>query len=138
MKPETQNWLQLAAEDYDVGLYLFKGARYTNAVYHLCLAVEKALEAAQIEIDNQFPKKTYDLVSLGLRSGLPLSDQQISVLAYLSKHYNKLRSCDYSQTHYNTRAKIRPIITQATEMYLWISTTLNHQSLESKSNAKPC
>src|SRR4030067_1125623 len=58
MKPEAKNWIGLAEEDYHDSLYLFKAARYPNAVYLLCQAIEKLLKAIQVEIASQPPQKT--------------------------------------------------------------------------------
>ena len=40
MRQETENWLQLAANDYDDSLYLYQAARHPNAVDLICSAVE--------------------------------------------------------------------------------------------------
>jgi HEPN domain-containing protein len=126
MKPETQNWIALAAEDYEDSLYLFKGARHSNAVYHLCQAVEKILKAVQIERINQPPAHTHDLGSLARKSGLPFSEAQLTALEELFRHYKKVRYRDYADRKYNTKAKVAPIIKQGKELYQWISTSLSH------------
>ena len=126
MKPETRQWLTIAKEDYSDSLYLFKGARYPNAIYHLCQAIEKALKAAQIEIANRMPKKTHDLERLGKKSGLPLSPDQHQTLDTLFKAYSQVRYPDYAQTKYNTKAKVEPVIKQGKEIYQWILAELKN------------
>jgi len=41
IQPEAQNWINLAQEDYDSSLYLFKGARYPGSIYFMGQAIEK-------------------------------------------------------------------------------------------------
>lgn len=124
MKPETQNWLSLAKEDYESCLYLFKGAYHPQAVYHLCQAIEKLLKAVYIEICNQVPRKIHNLRTLGKQSGLHLSEDQIKILTDLTKHYERVRYRDIGKVHYNTKAKVEPIINQGKEIYLWVLTIL--------------
>lgn len=103
----SQNWLMLAKEDYDIGLYLFNGARYPYAIYHLCQAIEKALKGSQIKICKKMPKKIHSLVSLGKESGLNISKEKYDLLELLNTHYGRIRYRDLSQTHYNTKKKGR-------------------------------
>lgn len=120
MSQDADNWLKLAAEDYDTALYLFKGARHPYAVYFLCQAIEKLLKAAQIQIANRSPRKVHNLVSLANKSGLVFPPGHLEILEDLSKHYKRVRYRDISQAHYNTKAKVQPIIQQAQEIYQWI------------------
>ncbi len=127
MQPDAENWLKLAAEDYDTALYLFKGARHPYAVYNLCQAIEKILKAAQIKVAHQNPRKVHDLARLAIESGLVFTPEHLATLGDLSKHYRRVRYRDIGQAHYNTKAKVQPIIQQAKEMYQWILETLqNH------------
>jgi HEPN domain-containing protein len=126
MRAETKNWLGLADEDYKDSLYLFKGARYTSAIFHLCQAVEKVLKAGQIELTNSVPKKTHDLANLGKHSGITFSGEQYQVLKSLFTHFKRVRYRDLRQAHYNTKAKVQPIMDQDKEIYLWILTKLKH------------
>lgn len=131
MKPAVSNWLQLAAEDYDDSLYLFQGARYPNAIYLICQAIEKLLKATRIEILNQMAHHSHNLESLAKKSGLPFSDDQYSQLAELFKHYKRVRYRDIAQAYYNTKAKVGPIMDQAKEIYLWTLNNLENQSTSS-------
>jgi HEPN domain-containing protein len=124
MKTETKNWIKLAAEAYDDSLYLFKGARYPAAIYHMGQAIEKVLKAAQTEISEEIPKKTHNLERLGQKSGLDLSDNQHQILRELRKHYEKVRYRDFAQIYYNTKQKVAPIIKQGKTIYQWILTKL--------------
>lgn len=126
MKEETQEWLTIAQEDYSDSLYLFKGARYPNAIYFICQAIEKLLKAVQIESFDQIPKKTHSLTSLAKTSGLSFSEGQIQMLEDLFAHFNRVRYPDYQRTKYNTKAKVEPIIKQGKEIYQWILVKLKN------------
>lgn len=122
MKPE--NWLDLAKMDFDDSLYLLKGARYPNAVYHLCQAVEKILKAAQVKFKSTVPRKTHQLGDLAKASGLEFTPEQTKFLEALTKDYGRVRYSDYARNFYNTKAKVEPLIKQAQAIYLWTLTKL--------------
>ena len=104
MREETKNWLDLADSDFDASLYLLDGARYPQAVYLLCQAVEKILKAALIEFANQPPKKTHHLKHLASQTGLPFSTEQAQIIRALDRDYQRVRYRDMAQASYNTRA----------------------------------
>lgn len=120
MKEEARNWLELADSDYDASLYLFEGARYPQALYLLCQAVEKILKAAQIELANQPPKKTHQLKSLASITGLLFNQEQTQVLRALDRDYQRVRYRDIAQTSFNTKDKTAPILEEGKALYLWI------------------
>jgi HEPN domain-containing protein len=121
---KSENWLDLAKMDYDDSLYLFKGARYPNAVYHVCQAVEKILKAAQVKFKNTVPRKTHQLGDLAKASGLEFTLEQTKFLEALAKDYGRVRYSDYARTFYNTKAKVDPLFKKAQQTYLWILTKL--------------
>ena len=127
MKPETQNWIGLAQEDYESSLYLFKGARHPAAVYYICQAIEKLLKAAQMENLDQYPKKIHHLKTLAEQSGLSLSAEQMNSLEDLTKHYHRVRYRDIGDISYNTKAKVEPIFKQGQAIYLWILNSLENR-----------
>src|SRR5262245_57267935 len=108
MKSEAQTWLDLAKMDYDDSLYLFKGARYPNAIYHICQALEKILKAAQVKFKSTVPRKTHQLGDLAQASGLEFTSEQTRFLEALTKDYGRVRYSDYARTFYNTRKKVEP------------------------------
>jgi HEPN domain-containing protein len=126
MEEATKNWLALARTDYADSAYLFQAARYPNALYLLCQAVEKALKAAQTALARTTPQKTHNLVWLGELSGLALTSAQQAALEELNRHYRRIRYRDLAQTDYQTKAKVAPILAQGKTMYLWILTQLDH------------
>lgn len=127
LKPETVNWVKLARLDYRDSLYLHRAARHPNAVYLMCQAIEKLLKGAQVELLSQRPKKIHDLEVLAHNSGLEFSDEYYELLKDLTTHYERVPYRDIGQVHYNTKRKVKPIIDQGKEVYLWIQKRLkNH------------
>lgn len=126
MKPETQEWLDIAKSDHKSSQVLFESKLYPQAVYFICQAVEKVLKAAQVELTNQIPKKTHDLENLVIAATLTLSEEQKQSLKQLSQHYRRVRYPDYRRVLYSTRIKVEPILNRGKEMYQWILTRLNN------------
>lgn len=120
MKPETRHWLEMSDSDHDTGLYLFKGAKHPQAVYFICQSIEKLLKAAIIEFADKAPQKIHRLENLAKESKIKFSQKQLKILTELSKHYSRVRYPDISQTSYNTKAKVMPIMESGKELYLWI------------------
>jgi HEPN domain-containing protein len=125
MRPEAQNWYDLADSDYDASLYLFEGARYPQAVYLLCQAVEKILKAAQIEFAGQVPRKTHQLRGIASITSLQFSDEHTHTLRGLDRAYERVRYRDMAQASYNTRAKTEPLMEEGKKLYLWIREQLS-------------
>ena len=127
MKSETKQWLKIAEGDYDVSQYGFKMARYPQALYLLCQAIEKLLKAAQIEFVNQRPPKSHRLENIARKTQLSFSDEQYESLIELSQHYGRVRYPDYSQADYNNKMKVSAIFDKGQKLYLWILDKLtNH------------
>lgn len=117
----------VADEDYDDSLYLFRGARHPNAVYHMCQALEKLLKAAQVELTDKTPKKTHHLASIAQECGIAFTEKQQNALEDFSKHYQRVRYPDFQRTYYNTKVKVAPLIKEGKELYLWISKQLTNR-----------
>ena len=126
MKEHTKQWLHIAEGDYEVGLQGFKMARYPQAIYMLCQAIEKLLKAAQIEFTQNLPQRSHRLENLAQETTLDFSDHQYQKLTQLSKHYGKVRYPDFAQVDYNTKSKAQPIIEEAQNLYLWILHKFNN------------
>ena len=127
MKPETKQWLKIAEGDYEVSLYGFKMARYPQALYLLCQAIEKLLKGAQIEFANLKPPRSHRLENLARKTKLSFSDKQYDFLIELSQHYGRVRYPDYSQVDYSNKMKVSAIFNNGQKIYLWILNKLtNH------------
>lgn len=127
MKEITNKWLSFADSDYHSSCYLFDGARYPQAIYLACQAIEKLLKAVQIELSDKQPYKIHRLENLAKNSNLNFSDEQYNILTDLSKVYGTIRYPDIAQTNYNTKLKTEPIIKKAKAIYLWTLKQFKHQ-----------
>lgn len=127
MRPETQEWLEIAESDHKSSQVLFDSKLYPQAVYFICQAVEKVLKAVQVENTNQIPKKTHDLENLAIKANIKLIGEQNQALKELAQHYRRVRYPDYRRVLYSTRLKVEPILSQGKEMYQWILTRLNNR-----------
>jgi len=126
MKPETQEWLEIAKSDYKSSQVLFDSKLYPQAVYFICQAVEKVLKAGQVEWTHQLPQKTHDLEYLAIAATIKLTREQTQALKELAQHYRRVRYPDYRRVLYSTRLKVEPIVSQGKELYQWILTRLNN------------
>lgn len=120
MKTLTQHWLKLGESDYESAMYLYKGARYPQALYLLFLATEKLLKALIIEHTETVPEKIHRLENLAIKTACHFSGDQLNQLTELSRHYSRVRYPDIAQTAYNSKVKVEPIIHSASGIYLWI------------------
>jgi HEPN domain-containing protein len=107
-------------------VYLYDKARYPQAVYMLCQAIEKVLKGARIELLNAVPPKSHRLERLAVESGITFSNDQLQVLSELSKQYAVIRYPDFAQTRFDSKAKVRPIVEKAKELYLWTQRSLHN------------
>lgn len=119
MRKGTQEWLEIAEGDYEVGLTAYKMARYPQAIYMLCQALEKVLKAAQIEFAQEVPKKTHELERIAQQTKLEFSQEQYGTLAELGRIYRRIRYPDINQRFYNTKEKVAPIYDKLKTLYLW-------------------
>lgn len=127
IKPEARQWVDIAEGDFDSSLYLFEGARYPQAIYLLCQALEKILKAALIEFAGVTPQKIHRLENIAHDTGLSFSDSQYDMLTDLSKHYSRVRYPDISRVSYNSKEKVLPIMEKGKEMFQWITQQLKNR-----------
>ena|SRR3989344_5795580 len=127
LQEETKRWIKIAESDFDSSQYLFNGARYPQAVYLLCQAIEKILKAAIVEFTKKAPKKIHRLENLAKESKLKISENQYDIFTDISKHYSRVRYPDISGVSYNTKKKVEPIMKSGKEIYLWIRKQLKNQ-----------
>jgi len=120
MRKGTQEWIEIAEGDYEVGSRAFEMARYPQAIYILCQALEKLLKAAQIEFAHEPPQKTHELEKIAQQAKLEFSQEQYHALKELSKIYKRIRYPDINQRFYNTKIKVQSITKQIDDLYLWI------------------
>ena len=127
MKPETNNWLMQAKEHYQDMEYLYKGSRYSMAVYCAHQALEKILKAAIVELAGTAPPKMHKLDELAKLSGLRMPGLWPEDLAEITRHFWRVSYPDFQTYTYSSKVKVKPTIYKTREVYLWISERLNRQ-----------
>lgn len=121
MKSVTKKWLQVAGDDYDAAIYLYKGARYPQAIYFICQSIEKLLKAIIVETTDSIPEKSHRLENLAKRiKTITFSEEQLVTLTNLSIHYSQVRYPDIAQMKFNTKRRTEPILEKGKTIYLWL------------------
>ena len=125
MKEETKMWLDQAKEHYDDAFYLYKGSRYSAAVYSCHQALEKLLKACIVEFKNKVPGKIHQLDRLATEAGLDLPKRWDEDLAEITRHFWKVRYPDFRRFVYTNKEKARPTVEKTKEIFIWVSKKLN-------------
>ena len=125
MKQEVKNWLDQAKEHFDDMEYLYRGSRYSLAVYCAHQALEKILKASIVELTNTVPPKMHKLDELARLSTLPMQKSWYEDLAEITRHFWRVRYPDFQRYTYTSKTKIKPTIEKTREVYLWILKQLN-------------
>jgi len=85
VKPETEEWLNIAARDLGSAESLLRDGFLENAAYFCQQAVEKLLKGRLTQISAE-PPKSHDLVELAELIDLALTEEQRTFLTRLSDH----------------------------------------------------
>ena len=93
MKPETERWLEIAAEDMGVAEVAWEREYYASSLFHCQQAIEKVLKAGLVERGETVPK-IHDLPDLVHRLGLTLDHQDMDFLGRLTEQYIPTRYGD--------------------------------------------
>jgi HEPN domain-containing protein len=127
MKKEAKVWFDLAENDFQDGLLLWKGRRYSGAVFFFQQAVEKILKAYIVDKKNKVPLKTHRIELLITEAGLNTKEIENPKVEELSKAYIRVRYPDLNRQYYTSYEKVEPLIVIAKKVYLWIKNKLISQ-----------
>ena len=119
MKADTKERLQLAAEDFEVGMLLYRNERFPNTVFYMCQAVENILQAARTEFADTPLEKNRNLVQIADKTGLQFAPDQVNVLRVLTQHYCRVQYPNSWQDNYHKRRYVSQIVKQALGIYQW-------------------
>lgn len=127
MKKETTLWFDLANEDYESAVLLWKNHRYGLSVFLSQQALEKILKAYIVEYKNIVPSKTHRIENLITEAGLDidLTDIGNPDVMELSKAYIRVRYPDLNKQHYRTKELSQPLVDMAKEVFIWIKNKFN-------------
>ncbi|MDA8335014.1 MAG: HEPN domain-containing protein [Peptococcaceae bacterium] len=100
MKPKTENWLNIAQEDYEVAGQLFGSNKYSYCLFFCQQAIEKAIKAVYFERNEEIPPRKHDLTSLAEDTGILDEMERLDgdLLDTLSQYYLESRYADDRET----------------------------------------
>lgn len=124
MKKETKEWLQIAKDDREVAIEMWKTKRNVYAVMFWQQAVEKIIKAYIVESVDVLPKKTHDLDVLLKQAKLNIAELPFTNVKELSLAFTRTRYEDLSRKHYMKRSVVEPLVMMAEKLYLWIEKQL--------------
>lgn len=120
MKEEAKLWFDLAEEDWENALLLWKNSRYGLTVFSCQQAVEKILKAYIVEYKYKVPPKTHRIEDLIEISGLNLSEIENPQVIELSKAYIRVRHPDLNKQYFRSKELTEPLYNMAEGVYLWV------------------
>lgn len=127
MKKETENWIKIAAEDFDGAEYLWKGHRYSAAILFFQQAVEKIVKGYIVEKHSVMPRKTHHIEDLIKDTKLDLNEINNPKVEELTKAFARVRYPDFSKKYYEKRADVEKLVVMSRFIYEWVSKKLkNH------------
>ena len=93
-------WQKTSGKDYDTMLYLFKGERYSDALFYGHIVLEKILKGLVVaQIKEQAPK-IHDLVRLQEIAEVKLSEGQTDLLDQINDFNIRARYPEYKLEFY--------------------------------------
>ncbi len=124
MKKETKEWSQIAKDDREIAIEMWKTKRNVYAVMFWQQAVEKIIKAYIVESIDVLPKKTHDLDVLLKQAKLDITELPFANVKELSLAFTRTRYEDLSRKHYMKRGVVEPLVIMAEKLYLWIENQL--------------
>lgn len=121
-KKVVKYWLEGAERSFDTAQYLFKGKRYSDALFFCHLALEKILKGLVVQKTKKQAPYIHDLTRLAQDAGLGLDVKQQFHLKEISTFNLKAR---YSPVKYDFYKKVSREYAQrylkiTKEFYLWL------------------
>ena len=120
MKNEAKLWFDMAQEDWENALLLWKNHRYGLTIFSCQQAVEKILKAYIVEYKNKVPSKTHRIENLIEEAGLDLSEIQNPQVIELSKSYIRVRYPDLNQQYFRSKELTEPLFIMSKGVFLWV------------------
>jgi HEPN domain-containing protein len=121
---KVQYWLDIVAEDLDLGEFLFQNRRWLYSVFMCHQVIEKMLKAYWTATCDDVPPYIHEHRLLAERCGLygKMSDEQRDFLQEIRPMNIEARYPDYKHSIANmlNEEKVRKIIDQTKQMQQWI------------------
>ncbi|OGS17604.1 MAG: hypothetical protein A2219_01185 [Elusimicrobia bacterium RIFOXYA2_FULL_50_26] len=93
-------WLESSKQDFETAEILFKNRKYQHSLFFCHLSIEKLLKAVFVKSRKAAPPLIHDLVRLGEKTGIPLSEGIKNDLAEISTFNIQARYDDYKLSFY--------------------------------------
>lgn len=128
MKSDSQTWYEQAEEHRKDAQFCLRGARYGLSLYCYHQALEKILKAAIVEFAHKIPPKSHQLDFLIKETTLEARNPAwFEELAKITQHFWRIRYPDIRLTKtYSSEKKIRQIVKNFEEIYLWVKDKLKN------------
>ena len=93
VKSKTENWLNIAQDDYEVAGQLFDNKKYLYCLFFCQQAIEKSIKAVYYEKNEETPPRKHNLTSLAEDTGVldELERLDEDLLDTLSQYYIESR-----------------------------------------------
>ena len=124
MKPETEEWVEIAEQDLRAASVLLQSGLDPQCVFFCEQAIETLLKAIWVEQASEgVPPRTHDLVSLAKDLGLGLSEEQTEFLRKLAEQYMPTRYADIPVEY--SRQTAENYCENTMELFSWLRQRLS-------------
>jgi len=91
-------WTESSDDDYKTMIAMFENRKYNWALFIGHLLIEKLLKALYVKINNDYPPFIHNLLRLGEKCGLGLTEEQRLFLATITAFNINARYDDYKMS----------------------------------------
>ena len=91
IKKAIAYWRETADHDYDIMLYLYKGKKYSDALFYGHIVLEKILKAHVVKTTHEQPLRSHNLVRLHEIADLNFSPVDIDTLSLINEFNMRAR-----------------------------------------------
>ena len=128
MRPKTENWLNIAQDDYEVASQLFENKKYLYCLFFCQQAIEKAIKAVYYERNEETPPRKHNLISLAEDAGIfdeldRLNGDTLDTLSqcYIESRYTEDRN---AMARKCTKAFTENILKKTGDIFEWLESQL--------------
>lgn len=127
VKEVVKYWQKTAEHDYETMLWLFKGKRYSDALFFGHIVLEKVLKGLVVERIKQEAPYIHNLTKLAELSGIYLTEDEWQILDLVNQFNIRCRYPDYKlrfYKHYNQFKIAKEKLDQIEKLFLKLCTEL--------------
>jgi len=92
------HWISASDEDYDTMVALFDAQRYSWVLFVGHLVIEKLLKANFVEVNEEFPPFTHNLLKLAKDAQMQITEERKIVLTTITAFNLNTRYDDYKRS----------------------------------------